>query len=401
MQAAAQNGTSFVTDETLSENLWLRRVVLTQFRNYERAEVTVDARPVILTGANGVGKTNLLEAISLMNPGRGLRSASLPEIARRSRPEKPEAWAVAAEVMTEDGPRDVGTGRDPLNMNGTSRERRIVRVDGETCKSQQALAEVFSTIWLTPQMDGLLRDGAAGRRKFLDRLVLGFDPAHAGNTNAYDHALRERSRLLKAGNTDKAWLSTLEDRMARHGVAIAVARREMTEKLIDACAQTIGDFPIAGLALEGSVEGWLKDKPALLVEEDLRSCLADSRSKDAVTGGASWGPHRSDLVVHHLEKDMPASLCSTGEQKALLLSIVLAHARLVMLERGAAPLMLLDEVVAHLDEKRRKSLFDEILHLRCQAWMTGTDANVFTDMGEKAQYLTIKDGAVFLAHTGE
>ena len=400
MLAAAQNGMSFVTDDDVSDSLWLRRIVLTQFRSYERAEIVVDARPVVLTGANGVGKTNLLEAISLMTPGRGLRSAPLPEIARRTPSGAPVAWAVAAEVSTSAGFRDIGTGRDPVNMVGSMRERRLVRVDGENCKSQQALAEVFSAIWLTPQMDGILRDSASGRRKFLDRLVLGFDPAHAGNTSANDHALRERSRLLKAGNPDQAWLSTLEDRMARHGVAIAVARREITERLIEACAETVGDFPIAGLALEGAVETWLNEKPALIVEEDLRRCLADCRAKDAVTGGATWGPHKSDLAVHHVEKDMPAALCSTGEQKSLLLSIVLAHARLVMLERGAPPLLLLDEVVAHLDETRRHSLFEEIIHLRCQAWMTGTDAEVFSSLGSKAQHLTIKDGAVFSATTG-
>ncbi|MCZ4280976.1 DNA replication/repair protein RecF [Kiloniella laminariae] len=395
MLAVAQNGSPFVTDEAGSERLWLRRVVLTQFRSYERAEITVDERPVVLTGVNGAGKTNLLEAISLMTPGRGLRGGALSEISRIVPEGTLFAWAVAAEVCAEEEIREVGTGRDPLAMGTGGRERRLIKIDGEVCKSQQALAEVLSAVWLTPQMDSLLRDSASGRRRFLDRLVLGFDPEHAANTNAYEHALRERARLLKGGSRDLTWISTLEDRMARYGIAVSVARREITEKLQHACAETHGDFPVAGLVLQGAVEEWLEDKPALIAEEELRRRLYESRSQDTITGGASWGPHKSDLLVHHLEKAMPAGLCSTGEQKALLLSIVLAHARLVMLERGASPLLLLDEVVAHLDEKRRDSLFEEILNLRCQAWMTGTDADVFAAMGDKAQHLSVKDRAVF------
>jgi DNA replication and repair protein RecF len=300
---------------------------------------------------------------------------------------------VAARVVTAEEARDVGTGRD-LALDpgeGNGRERRLVRVDGVPARSQQELGEVLSMVWLTPQMDGLFRDGAAGRRRFLDRLVYGFDPAHAGRVGAYEQNLRERARLLKAGRADPAWLDALEEGMARHGVAIAAARRELVARLGQACAAGIGAFPVAGLALAGEVEDWLAEGAALAAEDRLRARLAAGRGGDAETGGAAVGPHRSDLVVRHLGRDQAAELCSTGEQKALLISIVLAHARLIGLHRGAAPLLLLDEVAAHLDAARRRALFDEILALGVQAWMTGTDAEIFAPLGEAAQSYRVLD----------
>lgn len=395
---------------------WIERLVVHQFRNYAQAELALGAAPVVLTGANGAGKTNLLEAISFLSPGRGLRGAKLAELDRLgpsgAAPGVAEsAWAVAAQLHTPQGPRDIGSGRDPgspkqadkdngpgagnASGNGTGRERRLVKIDGAAVRGQQALAEVLSLVWLTPQMDGLFRESAGGRRRFLDRLVYGFDPEHSARSNAYEHALRERSRLLKSGAGDAAWLDALEDSLARHGVAIAVARLAMTERLQQACTTADGPFPKALLALEGTVELWLgAGEPALAVEDRLRQSLAESRRLDAETGGAAIGPHRSDLLATHADKGIAAALCSTGEQKALLIALLLAHARLLTLERGSAPLLLLDEVAAHLDGARRAALYQEILALGAQAWLTGTDTADFQGLEGQAQFFTIRDGAI-------
>ena len=376
--------------------LWLARLSVNLFRNYAGAELGVDSRPVVLCGPNGAGKTNLLEAVSYLAPGRGLRRARLAEVTQRAPDGADTAgaasgpWAVAATVMTPEGPRDIGTGHDPgANGEIATRERRLVRIDGAPARSQQSLGEVVAMVWLTPQMDGLFREGASGRRRFLDRLVYGLDPAHARRVASYEQAMRERARLLKAGRMDDVWLSALEEAMARHGVAIAAARRDMVARLSAACAAASGPFPVAGLVLAGEVEAWLDDKAALAAEEELRRRLGAGRTQDAHSRGASLGPHRSDLEVTHLDAGQPAGLCSTGEQKALLISIVLAHARLLALHRAMAPLMLLDEVAAHLDKTRLGALFQEILALRAQAWLTGTDASLFAPLDEAAQFFQV------------
>jgi len=378
--------------------LWLGRLMLTDFRSYARVELAPDARPVVLTGPNGAGKTNLLEAISFLAPGRGLRRAKLAEVERRVPAEAAgrTSWAVAASVATAQETRELGTGRDPAldAAEGNGRERRLVRIDGAPARSQQELGEILGMVWLTPQMDGLFREGAAARRRFLDRLVYGFDPAHAGRVSAYEQALRERARLLKAGRAEPAWIAALEDGMARHGVAIAAARRALVARLGQACAAGVGAFPVAGLALSGEVEDWLAGEAALAAEDRLRARLAEHRAGDAESGGAAIGPHRSDLLVRHLDRGQAAELCSTGEQKALLISIVLAHARLIGLHRGAAPLLLLDEVAAHLDAVRRRALYDEILALGVQAWMTGTDAETFAPLGEAVQSYRVLDSTL-------
>lgn len=390
--------------------VWLSRLTVTDFRCYTRAEIEADGRPVVLAGPNGAGKTNLLEAISYLAPGRGLRRARLSDVDRRAVPAA-GPWAVAATVATPEGPRDLGTGRDPAigaNGNGGNgsgagegrgaagrpRERRVVRIDGAPARSQRELGEILAIVWLSPRMDGLFRDGSSARRRFLDRLVYGFDPAHAGRVAAYEQALRERARLLKTGGAEDAWLVALEDTMARHGIAIAAARRDLVGRLAQARGAArgagSGPFPVADLALDGEIEVALEGQAALAVEDGLRARLAEARSRDAVAGGAAAGPHRSDLAVSHGERGLPAALCSTGEQKALLISIVLAHARLLALHRDAAPLLLLDEIAAHLDETRRHALFDEILELGVQAWLTGTDAAVFADLGERARFFKVR-----------
>ena len=370
--------------------LWVRRLMLTAFRNYATAELELDARPVVLLGDNGAGKTNLLEALSLLTPGRGLRSARLDELTPRGPRNDPAPWAVAAEVETAEGPRRLGTGLDPENPGA---QRRVARLDGETAPSQAALGQVLTAVWLTPQMDRLFQEGASGRRRFLDRLVFGFDAAHAGRIAAYEHAMRERGRLLKQGSRDAAWLAALEESMAERSVAIAAARRQAVARLSVAVAEGVGPFPRARLGLLGDAEAWLEEMPAIEAESRIAEELAVSRESDA-DGGAARGAHRADLAVTKAAGGMPAESCSTGEQKALLICIVLAHARVLARERGAPPLLLLDEVAAHLDAARRSALFEEVLALGAQAWMTGTESAFFAPLGAQAQRFAVAEGRV-------
>ena len=381
----------------------IRRLTVSQFRSYESLELETGARTVVLTGANGAGKTNLLEAISLLAPGRGLRSARLGEMSRRTGPAgggyQAKGWAVALEVETPEGLRRLGTGLETVSPGapgqrggeGSMRERRLVKIDGVTQRGQVALGEVLRLVWLTPQMDGIFIDSAGERRRFLDRLVTGYDPDHSSRVHAYDYAMRERSRLLREGIEDDAWLSSLEDAMARHGIALAVARRTLVDRLARAASSGIGPFPAAGIDIACRIDNWLRETPALSVEDRFKAALADSRTQDCDNGSINFGPHRADLEVTHREKAMPARLASTGEQKALLTSIILAHARLLTLEQGAAPILLLDEVVAHLDARRRSALFREVIALGSQAWMTGTDAAVFGELGDTAEYFSLQD----------
>lgn len=369
------------------ERLSISRLALSDFRSYRNLRLETDDSPVVLTGANGAGKTNLLEALSFLAPGRGLRRAKLAEVARKEAgPEAP--WAVAAAVRRDGRRIEIGTGRE------VGSERRAVRIDGEPARSQAALGEVVSVLWLTPAMDRLFLEGAAGRRRFLDRLVLGLDPGHAARASAYEHALRERSRLLRQGRFDPAWLGALEQTMAARGVEMAAARRDLAGRLEEACAGGVGIFPGARLMVEGAVEGWLAEMPAEAAAERLRQALAAGRRRDAEAGGAAEGPHRSDLKVRHAAKDIPAEQCSTGEQKALLIAIVLGQARIQKTARGVPPILLLDEVAAHLDGERRAALYEELAAMPAQSWLTGTDAALFAPFGERAQFFRVDGGAV-------
>jgi DNA replication and repair protein RecF len=379
--------------------LAVTRLTLTDFRLYAAARIAADERPVVLTGPNGAGKTNLLEAISFLAPGRGLRRAKLAEIDRRVPPARatertPGAWALAATVATPRGSVQIGTGRDTASDSG---ERRLVRIDGAQAKTQAALAQHVSLVWLTPQMDRLFLEGSAPRRRFLDRLVYGFDPEHAQRVGAYEQAMRERARLLRERPADPAWLGALEERMAERGVAIAAARRDVAARLDHVCGAARGPFPGAHLQHTGDVAEWLDTTPALAAEERLRERLAAARGVDAESGATTVGPHRGDFVVRHAATGMAAAECSTGEQKALLLAVLLAQARLQTELRGVAPVMLLDEVTAHLDATRRAALFAEIGDLGVQAWLTGTDAALFRELGERAQFFGVADGEITAA----
>lgn len=371
--------------EPEASGLVVLRLKLSDFRGYADARIEVDRRSVVLTGSNGAGKTNILEALSMLAPGRGLRRARLSDLDRQGG----GAWAIAARLQRgREEPVEVGTGRDPEGG-----DKRVVRIDAKPVRGQAQLAEIGAIQWLTPQMDGLFLDGAGNRRRFLDRLVTGADPDHAGRLAAYDHAQRERLRLLREGRADPTWLDALEDTMARHGVAVAAARRERVHAL-DGATVGSGVFPQAALRLAGSVETWLDEIPALEAEDRLKARLAQNRRLDGESGMTAEGPHRSDLEVTHVGRGQAARLCSTGEQKALLLSIQLANARLVKGHSGAAPLLLLDEVAAHLDETRRTALFEEIQVLGAQAWLTGTDAQLFRPLRGLGQFLRVADASI-------
>nr|WP_143182132.1 DNA replication/repair protein RecF [Thalassospira sp. TSL5-1] len=376
--------------------LAVSRLDLGDFRCYARLRLDIDAGPVVLTGPNGAGKTNLLEAVSLLAPGSGLRRAKLGEISRNVPPTDDgalRAWAVSAQLETPDGQYQVGSGLDPLALR-QGRERRAVKIDGEAQRGQAALSRVCAAVWLTPQMDRLFLDGPSARRRFLDRLVYGLDPDHSSRVAAFEHGLRSRAKLLKAGKADDKWLNAIEDSMVRHGIAVVVARADLLERLVRAGTMAVGAFPAARLALAGDLENWLEKFPAVEVEDRMRAALRDGRERDAMYGGAAVGPQRSDLMVWHEAKNQPAAQCSTGEQKALLLSIVMANTRLQSRARGAGPLLLLDEVVAHLDAERRGDLFDEIVALGVQAWMTGTDRALFNGLIGRAQFLRVEEARV-------
>ncbi|MEI8395770.1 MAG: DNA replication/repair protein RecF [Rhodospirillaceae bacterium] len=362
------------------------RLTLTRFRNYRTARLEVGPQPVVLTGPNGAGKTNLLEALSFLSPGRGLRRARLDELGHHGSPD----WGIAATLDTAAGTVEIGTGADPT----PGKDRRLVRIDGQPARNQTALTEHLSVLWLTPQMDRLFVESGSGRRRFIDRLVFGFDPGHAGRIARYEHALRERARLLREGITEPSWLAALEDRMARDGVAVSLARAEVADRITAACAAGIGPFPRAELALTGTLEEWLADQPALPVEDRLRARFCETRRSDAEAGTTALGPHRSDLMVRYRTetRTAPADSSSTGEQKALLIAIVLANARLLAEQPAGAPLLLLDEVAAHLDSNRRAALFTEIEALGGQAWMTGTDESMFHPLHGRAQFVTVREG---------
>lgn len=358
----------------------VEKLNLAQFRSYETFSLSLDLSPVVLTGPNGVGKTNLLEAISFLIPGKGLRRARLSEIKKQG---SEEPWSLSYHLKEGGGELQIGTGQDP---DSPTSERRLTKINGERVKNQSILAEWVSMVWLTPQMDRLFLDGPGERRRFLDRLVYGFDPTHAPRLNRYEKALRERNLLLRQGCYDHHWMQGLEEILVNEGIAITVSRREVVGQLISVLKSQDHTFPQADLSLEGDFETLLQIRSSLDAEEEMRRRLSDNRDQDRFTGRTSLGAHRSDLVVMYPEKNQAAALCSTGEQKALLLSIVMASARLLSARTGAIPLLLLDEVVAHLDKGRRTALFEAILQLNMQVWLTGTDAALFGELQGNAQF---------------
>ncbi len=363
--------------------LLLTRLSLTGFRSYAGLTWRPQGRISVLFGPNGSGKTNLLEAISLLVPGRGLRGARMADVQRIG----DTAWAVAARFDTPDGPMDVGTGTPPEGRG----ERRAFRLDGAPPRNQAEVATRLAAVWLTPQMDRLFQEAASGRRRFLDRLVYALEPGHAREIAAHDTAMAGRNRLLGEGRRDPAWLGGLEDAIARHAVAASAARMEVLARLN--AAPPAGAFPAARLTLACPIAARLAAEPALAVEDWLRASLAANRASDAAQGSTSLGAHRSDMGLADAATGLPAALASTGQQKALLIGIILAHAGLLAAARAFAPLLLLDEPTVHLDPDRRAALFDALLRLLAQVFLTGTDRASFAPLAGHAEMLrTTGDG---------
>ncbi len=363
---------------------YISRLRLSQFRNYAAAALDLDGRHVVLTGPNGAGKTNLIEAISLLSPGRGLRRAPFESLLQAG---SSADWAVAVTLETPQGPVDVGTG-----TSGGEGGRKV-RINGATARSVEEMSAYVRVLWLTPDMDGLFRGPAAERRRFLDRLVMTLIPDHGAAAASYEKAMRQRNKLLETGG-DAAWLDAIEAQMAEHASALYFARTDSLEHLQHLAAKSVdgGAFPAAELALTPLLEDGAAPASSAELEERLTALWRANRALDRAAGRTTAGPHRVDLAVTHAQKAMPAHLCSTGEQKALLIGLVLAHARLVANMAGITPLMLLDEVAAHLDPDRRAALFAALGELGTQCWMTGTDPMLFDSLEGAAQRIFVSAG---------
>ena len=366
--------------------LRLTRLTLSDFRNYRSLTWRPTARITAVFGANGSGKTNLLESISLLVPGRGLRGARPVEFLRRDA--ETQRWAVAGRFTGPEGESDIGTGTPP---DGPP-DRRVFRLDGTAPRNQGEIAARVAAIWLTPQMDRLFGEAASGRRRFLDRLVWALEPSHAREVAAHDTAVAGRNRLLAQGGADPAWLAGVEDQVARHAVAVAAARIGLVAGLNRAAGGSAGGFPAARMALHCPVADQLGASTAVDTEDWLRAALRDGRARDAVAGSTGLGAHRADMSLADAATGLPADSASTGQQKALLIGVILAHAALIARARGHAPLLLLDEPLVHLDAARRDLLFAALKTLPAQSFLTGTDRSAFLPLLGTASGFATGDG---------
>lgn len=365
------------------------RLTLADFRSYAALDLHVDAPLVALTGENGAGKTNVLEALSLLAPGRGLRRADYAAMARAGGNGR---FGIAATLSEGDGEARLGTGFEPDREGGG----RPCRIDGAAVSSASAFADHLRLVWLTPDLDGLFRGAAGDRRRFLDRLVLAVDAGHSTRVNMLERALRSRNRLLDE-NGGRAWLDAVEREVAEAGIAVAAARAETVARLAALIRDKQEDgspFPWADLHLEGEIDELIATRSALEAEDAFRDRLARGRDRDRAAGRTLLGPQASDLSVRHGPKDIAAAQASTGEQKALLVGLVLSHARLVASMSGLSPLVLLDEVAAHLDPHRRSALYGQLLGLGAQVWMTGADPALFGELPEGAALLHVRPGQI-------
>ena len=401
--------TALKLSEFTSEKSGVTRLTLTDFRNYAYLRINAHMGPIVITGENGTGKTNILEAISFLTPGRGLRGARLADIKRItpaliSDEYQPTvisnaSWAVSALVNKADEEVEIGTAvekslREISDDESKSFERRIVKIDGQKVSSQSELGKYLSAIWITPQMDRLFRGGSQPRRSFLDRLVYAFDVEHAKRTANFEHMYKEWYQLLKSGHNDDNWLLSLEEGMSALGVAIAAARREQIAKLNTFIEHEPDDvFPNVRLELEGTIEKLLNKLPALEVEDFYRELLKKQR-RNILYNDNIDGINRTDFKVYYRKKGMPAELCSTGEQKSLLISIILAQTKCQTLDKGFAPVLLLDEVVAHLDDIKKEALLEKIRDLGLQAWITSTDPTLFSSLKTDAMFLEVKNNQI-------
>lgn len=379
--------------------LLLKKISLTNFRNYEAQRLDTEmAQLVVLSGPNGAGKTNILEAVSLLAPGKGIRGADLGALSCQSSPHTAQGhlWAVAAELQNAQGHAvRIGTG---LDRKADGAQRRVIRIDGKEASSQAALSGHVAAVWLTPQMDRIFLEGAAARRRFLDRLVFAYTPDHVTHLNRYEKNMRQRLKLLTGpSRADPRWLEKLEQQMAADAVSVVAARQHLLTRLSAhlaelSAAQSL--FPVPVMSLAGDVQNDLLQKPAITVEAEWQQRFYDARRKDSEIGRTTTGAHRTDLDVRYALKNMAADQCSTGEQKGLLVSIILAHALMMQAEKGFVPLLLLDEVAAHLDEARRAQLFQYLLALKGQVWLTGTDADIFKSVQSQAKMFSVVQGQI-------
>ena len=402
------NNTATEIQVQVTEKSGVLRLTLTDFRNYPFLRINAHCAPVVITGENGSGKTNILEAISFLTPGRGLRGARLADIKRITPALITDeyspteianfSWAVSATVQKGNEEIEIGTAAEK-SMRETadesrSFERRIVKIDGNKVSSQAELGKYISANWITPQMDRLFRGGSQPRRSFLDRLVYAFDIEHARRTANFEHWYKEWYQLLKAGNTDNNWIKSLEENMAATGVAIAAARREQIAKLNRFIESEPDDiFPNVMLELDGTIEQMLDKMPAIEVEDYYQNLLKKQR-RNIIYNDSVDGVNRTDFKVYYKKKHMPAELCSTGEQKSLLISIILAQSKCQTLHQGFAPVLLLDEVAAHLDDKKRDALLQKIVSLKSQAWITATCPAPFAKLQDDALFLTVRNNQI-------
>jgi DNA replication and repair protein RecF len=369
----------------------IRRLTLTNFRNYHTAAIAIEHHTIVLVGPNGAGKTNILEAISFLTPGRGLRHATLEDVAFS---EGDGTWAVAAEVEGALGVVTLGTGIDLPSVETKLTSRRS-RIDREPVPSASAFSDHLGVLWLVPAMDGLFTGPASDRRRFLDRLVLAIDAEHGARVSALERALRSRNRLLGEPRPDEHWLDAIEHETAELAVAVAAARSQMVELLSDAlAARDDPTFPSAQIALDGWMEALVRTYPAIEIEDRYRTVLRENRERDRAAGRTLDGAHVTDIKVTYVAKAVAARDASTGEQKALLIGVVLANAELVARLTGFAPVLLLDEVVAHLDPDRRAALFDALERLGSQVWMSGADPATFGNIAARAQVIAVESGKV-------
>ena len=377
------------------------RLMLSYFRNYEHLDLLMSPLPTILTGPNGAGKTNLLEALSLLSPGRGLHRSKLSTItnALASTPSsRPYHWTVAVDVILENGESlRIGTG---LEFSQIGTERRHIKINGALQKKQSALSELLNVVWVTPQMGTLFIESGQNRRKFIDQLSFSLDPLHGDRLQHYDYYLRQRSQLLKSGGADPTWLNTLEQKCAQDAVAITSTRLQ-TIHLLNTKQSTYEEnaFPRFTATLKGDVESLLKTHSALQTEEVMVQRYREARSADSIAGGSQVGPHRSDFSVINLAKNLLAEVCSTGEQKMILLALILAFAKVQLENNHRLTLLLLDDVIAHLDETHRALLCQELCapelsHMSLQTWMTGTDPHEFNDLRPYAQFFSVYNAQI-------
>jgi DNA replication and repair protein RecF len=367
----------------------VRRLTVSNFRNYRAATLEAGSRPIVLYGPNGAGKTNLIEAISFLAPGRGLRRATLEEVACN---EGDGSWAVSTEVEGALGLATLGTGIERIAEDGAPAQRKY-RIDRESVGTAAAFSDHVRIIWMVPAMDSLFTGAPAERRRFLDRLATAIDSEHSSRVNAFERALRSRNRLLEEPRPDAHWLDAVEHETAELAVAVASLRAETVGRLRAALsARAQSAFPPADIALDGWMESLLPSEPAVFVEERYREKLRENRGRDAAAGRTLDGPHLTDLAIVYAQKGIVAADASTGEQKALLIGLVLAHARLIAEMTGAAPILLLDEVVAHLDPSRRMALHGELAQLGAQVWMTGADPALFVEIEGQATLVEVHSG---------